>query len=117
MDTCYISYIFSETIGYRLPFSKDMSVQVIGNCLRKYGGKKYIFLFRFEKGNDSPIVITTWIPDYYKIGDLVYPSWYHMIKTYPDDSILTTPRGDFKLKDVNIKFIEYCKKNYKIKKD
>ena len=48
MDTCYISYIFTDTLGYRIPFSKDKSVQQIGNALRKYGGKKYIFLLRFQ---------------------------------------------------------------------
>ncbi len=112
MDTCYISYIFTLAIGHRLPFSKEMSIQQIGNRLGKYGGKKYLILFRFENNDNSPIVVTTWIPNYFKIGDLKYPNWYDFLKTCPKDSILITPRGDFKITNVDPNFIEYCKNNY-----
>ena len=114
MDKCYISYIFTDTLGYRIPFSKDKSVQQIGNALRKYGGKKYIFLLRFQPGENKEIILTLWIPSYYKIGDLNYPNWYSSIKTYPKDSILITPRGEFKLNEVDPNFFEYCKTHYKI---
>jgi hypothetical protein len=112
MDSCYISYIFSQITGNRLPFSKEMSIQKIGSKLAKYGGKKYLILFRFDDKINFPIIITLWIPNYNKIGDLIYPNWSEFLKTCPKDSILITPRGDFKISNINIKFIDYCKSNY-----
>ena len=114
MDTCFISYIFTRTTGYRIPFSKDSSIQVIGNCLRKYGGKRYIILFRFNNDKEKSIIMTLWIPSYCKIGELVYPNWFQHVSTYPKDTILVTPRGEFEFKDVNKEFFHYCKIHHKI---
>ena len=108
MDDCYFSYIFSGKTGYRENFSKDISVQIIANALRKYGNKNYIILFRFNKKNE--IVLTLWLPFYFKIADLIYPSWNSSIKTYSKRTILLTPRGDFTLKETDKKFIDYCRK-------
>jgi len=68
-------------------------------------------LFRFNK--EKEIILTFWMPTYYKIVDLNYPSWYQSLKTMNKNSIVITPRGNFRIKDINKKFIEYCKKFYK----
>ena len=108
MDSCYISYIYTDTKGFRVPFSKEKSVQLIANYISKNGSKDYIILFRFDE--KSNLILTLWIPNFYKIGDLIYPSWFESLKTFPSESVLLTPRGNFKLKDVNQKFFNYCKK-------
>ena len=115
MDTCYISYIFTETTGYRKPYSKDLCIQKIAYALTKLGSKKNIILFRFSKNEGYPIVTTSWCPIYHKIVDHVYPTWKEAVKYFPKDTILLTPRGSFELKNINKKFIDYCEKIYKIK--
>jgi hypothetical protein len=116
MDTCYISYIFTETTGFRKPFSKDLCVQKIAYALTKLGSLKNIILFRFSEIKGNPIITTSWCPVYYKIVDHVFPTWKSTIKYYPENTILLTPRGNFKLKDVNQKFFYYCEKNHIMKK-
>jgi hypothetical protein len=113
MDNCYISYIFSGKTGFRIPFPKETCVQLISNVLKNGNTNKYIILFRFNKNKD--IVLTLWIPNYFKIADLIHPTWYQSLKTFNKNSILITPRGNFKLKEIKKKFIEYCDKHHKIK--
>ena len=112
MDSCYISYIFSGKTGHREYFTKELSSQLIANEIRK-NVNKYIILFRFNK--EKEIVLTFWMPYYYKIADLAYPSWYQSLKTMNKNSIVITPRGIFKLSKIDNKFVEYCKKINKSK--
>jgi len=113
MDDCYYTYIFTSKKGYREGFTFKDSIKYIGKGLFKYGSEKVLILLRFAETANKEISMTFWNPNDYTIKNTDYETWCVMLKHLDEkNTILITPRGDFKLDNLDEDFINYCLKNY-----